>query len=189
MRFLNHLCYENTQQEGSGIFFWLTSPVKEEQRAETREKLPEDIRPLFDKMQLDCPDHINQLPVAIHGKKGILVSYVLNDADVSKLCAVEFVGKDENRAVFDWLNDVAAKAERTMLIKAYHAEIVVGYRALDSNSSFSMFVPEEFCTCRGMMEELSGRLVSFMEGERDNSHCVNTISGRTILFRMEDDIL
>lgn len=189
MRFMNHLCYENNQQDGSGIFFWLSSPAKKEQRAETREKLPESIRPLFDMMQLDCPNHITQLPVSLYGKRGILVSYGLNDSDVGKLCSVEFVGKDENRAVFDWLNDVAAKAERTMLVKVYHAEIIVGYRTLNSNGSLSMFVPEEFCKCRGMMEELSGKLVSFMEGERENAHCINTIAGRTILFRTEDDTL
>lgn len=190
MNFANHLKYEESYHpDGEGVFFWLTEPIKEEQRTEIRETLPESVRSLFDKMQLDCPDHIIQYPIALFGDRGILVSYIMNDPDVSELCDVEFVGKEENRAVFEWLNDVAAKAKKSEFVEDYNGEILVSYRTTNGNCEFGIFIPEEFCVCRGMMEEVSNKLREFVEDERKNSHCIYTISGRTILFRTEDDVM
>ena len=186
---LNYLMHHETYiQENKGIFFWLATPVTEERRARTRERLPEYVRPLFDKMQLDCPNHhIAQFPVTLRGKRGIFISYFLRDSDVSVLCGnVWPVEEKEEVAVHAWLCDVAAKAENTAFVKDCHATVVVGFKTMYNESEWGLFVPEEFCVCRGMMEELTRKLASFMEEERKNVRRIHTLSGRIVLLCAED---
>lgn len=185
---LNHLMHhESYVQENKGIFFWLATPVTEERRAKVRERLPEHVRPLFDKMQLNCPNHIAQFPVFLRGKAGIFISYFLKDSDVSELCGnVWPVEEKEEAAVHAWLCDVAAKAEKAAFVKDCNAMVVVGFKTMYNESEWGLFVPEEFCVCRGMMEELSRKLASFMEEERENVRRIHTLSGRTILLCAED---
>lgn len=184
MILLNQLLFhENYLEEGQGIYFWLETPYREEQRQWVADKLPKHVKPLFDKMQLDCPENIVQLPVVMRGQLGILVSYSFSGKDVEALCAgssMRLSGKE--RAMFEWLKDIAAVAE----VSDFDETVMIGFGTWFGKNEICLFIPEKRCVSREQMGEISDKLAEFVNRERKRVCHVTTPSGRLILFRTAD---
>lgn len=184
MILLNQLIYhENCREEGQGIYYWLETPYREGQRQWAADKLPEHIKPLFDKMQLDCPENVVQLPVVMRGQLGVLVSYFFEEKDVESLCAgssMKISGKE--RAMFEWLKDIAAVAETS----EFDETVMIGFGTWFGKNEIGLFIPESCCVSREQMAEVSNRLAEFVNRERKHVCHITTPSGRLIVFRNAD---
>lgn len=190
MIFLNQLLYqESYKEEDQGIYFWVNFPPTHQQREKVREKLPEDIGKLLDKVPLSCEKHITQEPVTMRGKNGIFVSYVIEKDDVLRLCKEQTAKETSTameKAVFDWLRDVASYGEAINLAGDMNAEIIVGCGTRSSENEIGLFIPSDSCSSCSFMEQVADRLVRFMEQEYQNCLRIKTRAGRLILLRDDE---
>lgn len=186
---MNQLLYdEDYKEENQSIYFWVVPiPPCEQQREKIKERLPEDVAELFNKTQLSCEKHIIQYPATMRGKNGILVSYTLKTDDVMQLCAATTVTAQMQKAVFDWLRDVAAYGESIELAGDMNAQILIGCgTSSESSNEICLFIPSSNCISRSAMEQVSDRLVRFMKQEYQNCLRIKTRAGRLILLRDDE---